>query len=169
MDHEGFERAARFWTDREADAKRMPEAELRQEIDLFLSARKVCALACAAGDLVRCTPLEYAWRDGRFQIFSEGGLKFAALEKNPHVCLAVFGGDGGFGGLQSVQATGLACVVGPDEPAFARAAEARGIAGEALERVKGMLHLIEVSPERFDYLSSALKQRGYSARQWLEP
>ncbi|WP_317430911.1 hypothetical protein [Parolsenella catena] len=39
---------------------RMPETELRAELDAFLSLHNTCAQACGAGDFVRCTPLEYA-------------------------------------------------------------------------------------------------------------
>lgn len=168
MNHEEYEQAARYWEERADEAARMPAEELRAEVDGFLSAHNTCALACASGDLVRCTPLEYAWREGRVWIFSEGGLKFRALEANPHVCLAVFEPYTGFGKLTSVQLTGTARVVDPDDPRFAQAAAAKGIEGAALERVKGMIHLIEVTPTCADYLCSALKERGFDVRQHLD-
>ncbi len=31
-----------------------------------------------------------------------------------------------------------------------------------------MLNLIRIVPSRIDYLSSALKAKGYGARQWIE-
>ena len=168
MTPEEYDEAARYWTDREEGAARLPEGELLQAIDAFLGAHRVCALATAAGDLVRCTPLEYAWRDCRFWIFSEGGLKFRALKENHEVCLAVFDPTCEFGKLESVQATGTAEVVDPTSGEFVRAAAARGLTGDALERVRTRLHLIEVTPIRIDYLSSALRKRGFDARQWVE-
>ena len=168
MTPDEFDEAARYWTEKEATSARMPKEELRQAIDAFLGTRGVCALATASSDLVRCTPLEYAYRDGRFWIFSEGGLKFHALKANSHVSLAVFNPSYEFGKLESVQVTGTAEIVDPTSEEYTRAAEARGLTGEALKRMRTRLHLIEAVPTRIDYLCSALKKRGFDARQWIE-
>lgn len=168
MTPDEFDEAARYWTEREATSARMPREELQQAIDAFLGTRGVCALATASSDLVRCTPLEYAYRDGRFWIFSEGGLKFHALKESRNVCLAVFNPSYEFGKLESVQVTGIAEIVDPTSEEYERAAAARGLTGDALERVRTRLHLIEVTPTRIDYLSSALRKRGFDARQWVE-
>lgn len=56
----------------------------------YILANKTCALATGAGEFVRCTPIEYTYHHGAFWMFSEGGEKFAALEKNKNVCLAIF-------------------------------------------------------------------------------
>lgn len=168
MTPDEFDEAARYWTEKEAASARMPEEELRQAIDAFLGTHGVCALATASSDLVRCTPLEYAYRGGRFWIFSEGGLKFRALRENRNVCLAVFGPSCEFGKLESAQVTGTAEIVDPTSEKYTRAAEARGLTGEALKRMRTRLHLIEAVPTRIDYLCSALKKRGFDARQWIE-
>lgn len=168
MTDEEYDEAAAHWTSKEATAKRMPADELRAEIDAFLSSHDTCALACGAGDYVRCTPLEYAWRDGAFWIFSEGGLKFRALKHNKNVSLAVFEPYGGFGRLASAQVTGTAELIDPEAPEFARAAAAKGLSAQALPKLRGMLHLIRVTPSRVDYLCSGLKARGYDPRQWVE-
>lgn len=168
MNHEEFEQAASYWTSREADVRRMPEDELREEVDGFLASHNTCALATGYGGFVRCTPLEYAWCDGAFWIFSEGGLKFKALEHNDNVSLAVFDGYDGFGSLASAQVTGKAQVVDPESDEFAQAVVARGLGGAALGRMKESLHLIKIVPTRIDYLASSLKARGYDVRQWLE-
>lgn len=44
--------------------------------------------------------------DGKFWMFSEGGRKFIGLEKNSHVCLAIYDKYDGFGNLRSLQVTG---------------------------------------------------------------
>lgn len=167
MTPEEFDEAARYWTKRESTSVRMPEKELRQAIDAFLETHNVCALATASSDLVRCTPLEYSYRNGRLWIFSEGGLKFHALKENRSVCLAVFNPSCDFGKIESVQVTGIARVVDPMGEEYERAAEARGLTGESLERMRTRLHLIEVTPSRIDYLCSALRKRGFDTRQWL--
>ena len=168
MTNDEYDEAAAHWTSREAGAARMPADELRGEIDAFLSSHNTCALACGSGDFVRCTPLEYAWRDGAFWIFSEGGLKFRALKENKNVSLAVFEPYGGFGKLASAQVTGAAELIDPEAPEFAEAAAAKGLPAQALPKLRGMLHLIRVRPTRIDYLCSELKSRGYDSRQWLE-
>ncbi|RRF89236.1 MAG: pyridoxamine 5'-phosphate oxidase family protein [Coriobacteriaceae bacterium] len=169
MTPQEFDEAESYWTSREAESKRMPEGELRAAIEAFLASHNTCALACGAGDFVRCTPLEYAYRDGAFWIFSEGGLKFRALRRNANVSLAVFEPYSGFGKLESAQVTGTAAIVDPDDPAFARAAAEKGIPVDMLARMRSRLHLIKVAPSRIDYLCSALKAQGYDPRQWLEP
>ena len=85
-----YEAAAEFWLEKDKDAVKMPPDELRKELDGFLKGEKVCTLAVADGDFVRCTPLTYAYREGRFYIFSEAGLKFRALAKNKNVAFAVY-------------------------------------------------------------------------------
>ena len=168
MTDEEYDEAAAHWVGKEPETVRMPVDELRQEVDAFLSTHNTCALACGAGDFVRCTPLEYAWRDGAFWIFSEGGLKFRALKENKNVSLAVFEPYDGFGTLSSVQVTGVAEVIDPEGRVFADAATAKGLPVTALPKLKGMLNLIRIVPTRIDYLSSALKAKGYSVRQWIE-
>ena len=168
MTDEEFDQAAEIWAAKEAGASRMPADELRSEIDAFLASHNTCALACGSGDFVRCTPLEYAWRDGAAWIFSEGGLKFRALKRNKNVSMAVFEPYGGFGKLASAQVTGVAQIISPDSEAFAKAVAAKGLPASALPKLRDMLHLIRVVPSRIDYLCSDLKARGYSARQWIE-
>ena len=42
------------------------------------------------------------------------------------------------------------------------------LSGESLERMRTRLHLIEVTPLHIDYFCSALRKRGFDARQWLD-
>ena len=168
MTPEEFDQAAAYWTNREDAEKRVPEAELRVDIDRFLSAHNTCALATGAGDFVRCTPLEYAWRDETLWIFSEGGLKFRGLRDNKNVSVAIFEPYDGFGKLASAQVTGIAELVDASGPEFAAAAAAKGIPASALGKLAAKLHLIRIVPSRIDYLCSDLKAQGYDARQHLE-
>ena len=168
MTPEEFDEAAEYWTEGDATSARMPEDELRKAIDAFLGEHQICAMATASADLVRCTPLEYAYRDGKFWIFSEGGLKFHALKENRNVCLAVFEPSYEFGKLESVQVTGTAEVVDPMSEKFSRAAAEKKLTGEKLEKMRTKLHLIEVTPTRIDYLCSTLRKRGFGVRQWIE-
>ena len=45
--------------------------------------------------------------DSSFWMFSEGGLKFFALERNENVCLAIYDPYDGFGKLDGMQVTGM--------------------------------------------------------------
>lgn len=168
MTNDDYDKAAARWASKEASSVRMPADELRAEADAFLSSRNTCALACGAGDFVRCTPLEYVWRDGSFWIFSEGGLKFRALKLNKNVSLAVFEPYGGFGKLASAQVTGTVELIDPESDEFAEAVAAKGLPASALPKLRGMLHLIRVTPSRIDYLCNELKSRGFDSRQWIE-
>ena len=163
-----FDQAAAYWTSKEDSEKHMPQDELRADIDAFLTGHNTCALATGSGDFVRCTPLEYALRDGAIWIFSEGGLKFRGLKDNANVSVAVFEPYDGFGKLASAQVTGAAELIDADDPAFAEAAAAKGIPAAALEKVADRLHLIKIAPSRVDYLCSDLKAQGYDARQHLD-
>lgn len=174
MDHADFERAATYWERKDAAGaaaspeSRMGADELRQEIDTFLAKHNTCALATAAGDAVRCTPLEYTYHDGAVWIFSEGGRKFVGLEANPQISLCVYEGYQGFGGLASVQMDGTAEILLPGDAEYASAAEFRHIPLETLEKLPEPMYLIKVTPQRVDYLRSDLKKRGLSSRQHLE-
>lgn len=97
MTEDELDKAESYWTSQEKDAKKMPAEVLREKAEAFLTSRNTCALACGAGDFVRCTPLEYVWRDGAIWIFTEGGLKLHALRKNLRVSLAAFEPYAGFG------------------------------------------------------------------------
>lgn len=182
MDHEQFKSAASYWIDRDAKAGspgRMPAGELRERVEGFLAAHKVCALATCAGGAPRCTPLEYDYRNGALWIFSEGGLKFRGLEpaegaNSAPVSLAVFEPNAKFTQLASVQVDGRATIVDPSSPEFLDAVAAKGVgaAGSAalaakVARFAEMLHLIKVVPTQVDLLDSSLKQQGYDVRQHL--
>lgn len=76
---------------------------------------------------MRCTPVEYSYHDGAFWIFSEGGEKFAALEKNKNVCLVIFDKYQGFGNLKGMQVTGKAVMPEYFSEEYVHAAELRKI------------------------------------------
>ncbi len=168
MNHEEFQQAAQYWIDRQDESSRMPQQQLKDLVEGFLTSHNTCAFACAAGDFVRCTPLEYSYRDGVFWIFSEGGLKFFALERNRNVSLAVFDPYDGFGKLASAQIGGVAEIIDPDDDAFAKAAREKGIQDAALPKIKQALHLIKVVPQQIDFLSSELKGQGFDVRQHID-
>ena len=160
-----YDHAASFWTEHDKSAVKMPAAELRAEIENFIKARTTCALAVASGDFVRCTPLSYKYRAGKFALFSEGGLKFHALKENKHAALAVCDEYKGPGTAKGLQVTGIAEVLGPDDVDYAPRLEALGINAAHMQKLE--LILILITPKEFEYIDSALRDRGYSPRQHL--
>ena len=174
-----YEAAARFWLEKDKDAVKMLPDELRKELDAFLKGEKVCTLAVADGNFVRCTPLTYTYREGRFYIFSEGGLKFRALAKNKNVALEVHAEYHGPGSAKSVQVTGEALVIGADDEDFiarevigaddrdfVARADAAGMNGASLKKM-GLI-LIVVTARKLEYLNSELRKRGYCPRQCMD-
>ena len=161
-----YKAAAEFWLKKDKDAVKMPPDALAKELDAFLKEQKVCTLAAADGDFIRCTPLTYAYRDGRFYIFSEGGLKFRALAKNKNIALEVHAEYHGPGSAKSVQVTGEALVIGADDESFITRADAAGMNGASLKKM-GLI-LIVVTARKLEYLNSELRKRGYCPRQCLD-
>ena len=161
-----YKAAAEFWLEKDKAAVKMPPDELQKELDSFLKGEKVCTLAVADGDFIRCTPLTYTYREGRFYIFSEGGLKFRALAKNKNVALEVHAEYHGPGSAKSVQVTGVAEVIGADDADFIARADAAGMKGASLQRL-GLI-LVVVTAQKLEYLNSELRKRGYCPRQCMD-
>ncbi|MCI2056448.1 MAG: pyridoxamine 5'-phosphate oxidase family protein [Oscillibacter sp.] len=168
MTHEEFQSAAEHWSKKDALGVKMEADALKAAVEAFFADNNTCALATACGDFVRCTPIEYTWHDGAFWMFSEGGLKFFALEHNQNVCLAIYDRYDGFGSLHSAQVTGRAEMVEPFSAEYVRAAEFRKIPLAALKALPSPMHLIKITPIHIDYLCSALKEQGLNVRQTLD-
>jgi hypothetical protein len=162
-----YDKAEQFWIEKDRNAVRMDPEDLSKEIGAFLHSHRVCAFACAAGDFVRCTPLEYTYANGSVYIFSEGGLKFRALRSNPHVCLAVYEDHPQFGKLKGLQISGIAELIEPWSEEYLSLLQIRGIPADSLKKLPSEMYLIKVIPGKFDLLNSDLRQRGFSSRQQL--
>ena len=165
MTHEEFEKAAHHWDNKEQTA--MPEDALKQAVLKYIGENNTCALATGTGDYVRCTPIEYSFHDGKFWMFSEGGRKINGLEKNSHVCLAIYDKYDGFGNLSSLQVTGIAAMVEPFSEEYNAHAAFKKIPLDALKKLPSPMNLICVTPTRIDALFSDFKKDGYSTRQIL--
>lgn len=163
-----YEKAAAYWTSRDKNTKHMPREALLAAIEKFAGARNTCALATGNGSDIRCTPLEYTYKDGKFWIFSEGGLKFKGLAENSHVSLAIFEPFGGTGTAEGLQVMGKAEMVEPWSPAYTSLMEYKHLPIESLRQMPEPLHLICVTPAAMDYLSFKLRKEGYDARQHLD-
>lgn len=166
MTNDQYKLAISYWTTR--SRVEMPEAELKQYTEDFITSHSVCALATGAGDYVRCTPLEYSYHDGKFWIFTEGGEKFIGLEKNKNVSLAIFDANPGFGELKSLQVMGEVSIIEPMSETYISHAEYKKIPVQALQNLYDQgrpMHLLCISPTKMDVLCSDFKKQGYDSRQ----
>ena len=167
MTDEEYQAAARYWEEKAADSVKLERGKLRSMVEKYIQANNTCALATGTGDYVRCTPIEYSWHDGSFWMFSEGGQKFIGLQKNPHVCLAIYDRYEGFGKLHGMQVMGLAELVEPFSELYSAHAARKQISLEFLRRLPSPMHLIRVRPTRMDCLFSDFKELGCAPRQTL--
>lgn len=165
MDHEDYQRAAEHWQVKDRNNVNIPEDALHRSIETYILQNNTCALATGTGDFIRCTPIEYAYHEGAFWMFSEGGEKFIGLEKNKHVCLAIYDKYDGFGSLKGMQVMGTAEMIEPFSKEYEEAAEFKNIPLTALKQLPEPMNLIKVVPAEIDFLNSDFKKDGYASRQ----
>jgi uncharacterized pyridoxamine 5'-phosphate oxidase family protein len=162
-----YQAAANYWIIKDRDSVKMEKDELQKAIESFIGEHKVCALATATGDFVRCTPIEYNYIDNCFYLFSEGGMKFKALKDNKNVCLSIYEENAEFGKLSGLQVTGTAELVEPWSEEYTKIVEIKKIPVDALKKLPSPMNLIKVVPKVMDFLKSDLKKDGFSPRQQL--
>ena len=163
-----YNKAASYWAEKDKTSKHMDRAALMAAAEAFIAAHNTCALACGGGDTIRCTPIEYGYRDGCFWMFSEGGLKFRALEGNKRVCLAIYDGYKDFGQLGGMQVTGRAELIEPWSEEYLKQLAFKKIPEAALRGIGHDMYLIRVVPESIDFLNSDFKKQGFDSRQHLD-
>ena len=163
LTHEEYIQAAEYWKQKDAQAVKVDRETLQKEIEAYIQENNTCALATGAGEFVRCTPVEYSYHDGAFWIFSEGGEKFAALEKNKNVCLVIFDKYQGFGNLK-----GIAVMPEYFSEEYVHAAELRKIPVAALKKLPHPMNLIKIIPDKIEFTNSEFKKAGADSRQVLQ-
>ena len=92
--------------------------------------------------------------------FSEGGEKFAALEKNKNVSLVIFDKYQGFGNLKGMQVTGKAVMPKYFSEEYVRAAELRKIPISALKKLPYPMNLIKIIPDKIEFTNSEFPKTG---------
>lgn len=162
-----YKKAASYWIEKDEKAVRMDRDELLTRIEKFIMEHNTCALATGCGNFVRCTPIEYNYKDGCFWLLSEGGLKFRGLEGNKNVCLAIYNGYNGFGQLGGMQITGIAKLVEPWTGEYMELLQFKKIPAENLKKLPVTLYLIKVTPTCIDFVCSEFKKLGFDPRQHL--
>jgi len=160
-----YKKAACYWIEKDAEAVRMEDETLIPKIEEFILAHNTCALATGFGDFIRCTPIEYTYKDGKFWMLSEGGLKFCGLEQNKNVCIAIYNSFTSFNQLGGMQIMGTAEVVETWTEEYLQLLKFKNIQAENLKKLPVTLYLIKVTPTNIDFLCSEFKTLGYDPRQ----
>lgn len=165
MEHNEYVKASAFWTDKDKAGKKAdPQTVYEDAVKLFL-ANKNCALATGYGDFVRCTPVDYTFHDGAFWIFTEGGMKFYALEHNKNVSLSIYDRNSDFGTMLSVQVMGKAELIEPYSDEYVRNAQLRKIPIETLKKLTYPMYLLKITPVEIILLDTQYKKQGLDNRQ----
>lgn len=162
-----YKKAASYWIEKDEKTARMDRNELLVRIEKFITAHNTCAMATGSGDFVRCTPIEYNYKDGVFWMLSEGGLKFRGLEDNKNVSLAIYDSYTGFGQLGGMQITATAELVEPWTDEYLELLAFKNIPVENLKKLPVTMNLIKVTPSCIDFLCSEFKNLGLDPRQKL--
>lgn len=163
-----YKKAATYWVEKDKDAVRMEPDLLLSKIEKFIKDHNTCTLATGYGDFVRCTPMEYTYKEGKLWMFTEGGLKFLGLESNKNVCIAIFDNYTGFGQLNGMQISGLAEIVEPWTKDYMDMLAFKNIPSEKLKKLPTTMYLIKVNAARIEFLSSEFKNTGCDSRQYLD-
>ena len=160
----GFQIARMFrapWNEMDPD-------ELTSIIDEYIKAHTTLALATAGKGDVRCTPLEYIYKDGVFYIVTEGGLKFRSLLSNDDISAAIFEPyDGSMDHISGLQFSGKAAIVerGCDE--YWEVLRQKNVSKEACENLPVELFIVRIVPLRYEFLCSKFNEDGYDAKQFV--
>lgn len=168
MKMDDYQTAGSYWLNRDKEAVKMPEAELKEFAETFIKSHDTCAFATTNGSEVRNTPIEYTYLDGRLYLLSEGGIKFFNLAVNKQVGVAIFESYDGFHNLSSIQINGKADILAVDSNAYRKVLELKHIPLKTISKLEHPLYLIEIVPQSMELLFSKFKQHGYSVRQHLE-
>ncbi|WP_341465120.1 hypothetical protein [Hydrogenoanaerobacterium saccharovorans] len=69
MDKSSMIKASKYWESREKQSVKMECSSLLLEMEKFILAHNTCALATGFDEFVRCTPIEYSYRQVLFGYF----------------------------------------------------------------------------------------------------
>ena len=160
---------------------KLPEDKLKERISNFFKEQTMCTIATASSDgQPRATPLECFAEGMTLYIFADPGTKIENIKVNPKVSIAIcnqlkpsWSGDN-WKVHKAVKITGVARLLGPDDPENIRAMkevipwqEYVGALGwDISEPPKGLV--IKVEPKKIEYTENGLMAEGYSSRQVWE-
>ncbi len=147
--------------------EKIPQTELKAEIEEFLFSHNTCTLSTSCKERVRSTPIEYNYHDGDIYLLSEGGEKFANILLNNKVSIAIYEDYTGMNNLAGMQITGHADVILKDENEYEKILQIKGLNLESIKKMPINLNIIKIKIEKIEFLYSKFKNMGYEARQIL--
>lgn len=155
-----------FWIEQQKTAVHMEPEKSFAHIENFIKNHNTCALATGYGDHIRNTPIEYTYMDGKFYLYSEGGMKFVGLEQNSNVCLAIFEYYGDPRDSHGLQVMGTATLYPPRCDLFKKVLEFKGIPYDVMKAAKVDVCLIEITPSVMEMYDTDFVKEGYDVRQY---
>jgi len=160
---------------------KLPEDRLKDRIATLFKEQTMCTIATASSDgQPRATPLECFAEGMKLYIFADPGTKVENIKVNPKVSIALcnqikpsWRGDN-WKGQKAVQITGVATILGPDNPESIHARKevikwqefATALGRDISEPPKGWV--IKVEPKKIEYSEAALMLEGYASKQVWE-
>ncbi len=149
------------------NTRNMPADKLIKHIEDFLLAHNTCVLCTGHGDMVRATPIEYGYIDGKFYFLSEGGEKFSHLLFNPYISIAVYDNYQGFNEINGLQITGKAEIIPFESSEYNSIASIKGLDSQKLSKLPVPLNMFKVIPTYFEFLCSKIGREGYDIKQTI--
>jgi nitroimidazol reductase NimA-like FMN-containing flavoprotein (pyridoxamine 5'-phosphate oxidase superfamily) len=157
---------------------KLSEDKLKERISNFFKEQTMCVISTASTDgQPRSTPLECFAEGMTLYIFADPGTKVENIKVNPKVSIAMcnqlkpnWSGDN-WKVHKAVKITGVARLLGPDDPENIRAMkevipwlEYVGALGwDISEPPKGLV--IKVESKKIEYTENGLMAEGYSSKQ----
>lgn len=145
----------------------MEEKQIAAAVDAFLSGHTTLALATAARDFIRNTPLEYVCHKDLLYIMTEGGNKFRGILENGRFCAAVFDPFKSMGTTKGLQITGEADLVPVGSAEYEEVMGVKGITKEHLDKLPITMFMIRLTPMKYEMLDTAFAKEGYDVHQTL--
>ncbi|NTV02388.1 MAG: pyridoxamine 5'-phosphate oxidase family protein [Chlorobiaceae bacterium] len=147
--------------------RKLPETDLEARIATFLASRRICVLATCREDTPRATPIEFRARGLTLYMAAEPGTKIRNIHDNPNVSVGLFDPRaekaGGWDEIEGLQLTGRARLYRKGQSGFFEAYRLFGKPEAWTGHWTGMM--LEIVPDRIEYLCMALKREDYAARQ----
>ena len=141
--------------------------ELEERILKFLASRRLCVLSTCRDNVPRSTPILFRTKGFTLYMAGEPGLKLGNIKQNTRVSVGIFDPKAEFSenmhDIIGLQISGHARLIAKQEPGFEEAFTLFGRPHAWAERWFGMM--IEVTPDKIEMLSMALKLEDYAARQ----
>ena len=142
----------------------MPKEELKQEIFKFLKKRGELVLCTCSNNIPRATPMDYYTAEGSFNIYVglSPGRKIKNIEENPIISIGIYT-PLREGKVQGMQITAS----GTDHLIFLRQGDEKFDHAQKIVRGKRKL-ILQIIPEKIEFLDYDFPKRGYSKFQVLE-